>query len=360
MSRELVPPGARQSTEPPEASALLAPFQFVLPDERIARYPPEDRDGGRLLYLGDSLQHLNVSDLSGVLKPGDLLIVNDTRVMAARLRAHRSSGGAVELLLLEPGPGPVLALVRPSRKLKPGERLAVGAGYAELLEQRPGGEWLVRCDPEPEQLMEALGEMPLPPYMGRAAEAGDRSRYQTVFAREIGAVAAPTAGLHLSERLMGELSARGIDLARITLHVGIGTFRPLRPEDLVAGRLHEERFHVPQSTVDAIRACRARGGRVVAVGTTSARALESATVDSDVPRPGAGVTGLFIREGYHFRCVDALFTNFHLPGSSLLMLVCAFGGRERVMAAYAEAIARDYRFYSYGDAMLLLPDHPHR
>lgn len=276
--------------------------------------------------------------------------------MPARLMGRRATGGAVELLLLEPGPGPARALLRPSRKLKVGERLRVGEGEAELLRQLPGGEWLIRTRPEPAELMAVLGEMPLPPYLGRRAEPEDRVRYQTVYARHPGAVAAPTAGLHLTEPMLAALSARGVAVARVTLHVGIGTFRALRPEDLAAGRLHEERYEIPAETAEAIARCRARGGRVFAVGTTSCRALESAAEESGVPRPGAGVTGLFIREGYRFRCVDALFTNFHLPGSSLLMLVCAFGGRERVMTAYAEAIARGYRFYSYGDAMLLSPD----
>ncbi len=336
---------------------------YALPRELIATHPPADRDGGRLMVLrrgAGGVEHRAVGELPELLAPGDLLVVNDTRVMAARLRARRTTGGAVELLLLEPGPGPVQAMVRPGRRLKPGEVLSVqrggaAAGEVTLLERLEGGEWRVRCAPEPAALMAAAGEVPLPPYLERAEEPGDRLRYQTVYASEPGAVAAPTAGLHLSERLLAALDRRGVGLARVTLHVGPGTFRPLRPEDLQRGELHRERWQIPAATAAADAAARVRGGRVVAVGTTATRALESATPEgARVPAAGEGNTGLFIRDGYRFRCVDALLTNFHLPGSSLLMLVCAFAGRAPTMAAYREAVARSYRFYSYGDAMLLL------
>ena len=296
-----------------------------------------------------SMTHRSVRDLPELLGPGDLLVVNDTRVMHARLRGRRATGGAVEVFLLEPGPGPVKALVRPGRRLKAGETLAVGPGTVELVEKLEDGGWTVLCSPSPTALMDACGEVPLPPYLNRGPEPEDAIRYQTTFADEAGAVAAPTAGLHLSEELRQRLVERGVEFATVTLHVGIGTFRPLRQEDLDRGELHAEHYAIPQATVDAV----ARAKRVIAVGTTSTRALESAAADG-VLRAGRGVTRLFIQEGYPFRVVNGLLTNFHLPGSSLLMLVCALGGRERVKQAYAEAIDGGYRFYSYGDAMLLL------
>ncbi|MCB9743047.1 MAG: tRNA preQ1(34) S-adenosylmethionine ribosyltransferase-isomerase QueA [Alphaproteobacteria bacterium] len=335
---------------------LLPDFHFELPEAQIARFPPPERDGGRLMRLGPGEpEHLRILDLPGLLAPGDLLVVNDTRVVPARLRAQRASGGHVEALLLGVGPGPVEAMLKPARRLKAGERLGVqGGGHIELLERLPEGTWQVRTEPAPLELMERAGEMPLPPYLGRPAEASDRQRYQTVYAREPGAVAAPTAGLHLSPSLLEALEARGVGRAAVTLHVGIGTFRPLREEDLERGRLHEERYVVPAETARAVAETRARGGRVVAVGTTACRALEAASDAEGVLRPGSAVTDLFIREGYRFRCVDGLLTNFHLPGSSLLMLVAALAGRQRVLSAYAEAIRLGYRFYSYGDAMLLL------
>lgn len=304
--------------------------------------------------------HRQVLELPELLQPGDLLVVNNTRVLSARLQLQRGGGGRAEALLLDPGPGPVRALLRPSKRLRPGEALGVvGADGARVgllrpLERLSDGEWRVETEPAPLALMAAAGELPLPPYLGRRAEAADQERYQTVFASAPGAVAAPTAGLHLSERVLAALAARGIGVAQLTLHVGLGTFRPLREEDLRAGRLHEERYEIPAATAEAVRACHARGGRVVAVGTTSLRALESAAGPDRAPRPGPGATDLFIREGYTLRCADGLLTNFHLPGTSLLLLVCALGGRARVLAAYREAVSLGYRFYSYGDAMLLL------
>jgi S-adenosylmethionine:tRNA ribosyltransferase-isomerase len=204
--------------------------------------------------------------------------------------------------------------------------------------------------------MEAHGAMPLPPYLKRPAEASDRQRYQTIFADQPGAVAAPTAGLHLTERLLADLEQQGVGLARITLHVGMGTFRPLRPIDMERGELHPEWYRMPRETVEAVERCRSAGGRVIAIGTTTVRTLEAATAEgSRLPREGEGVTRLFLREGHRFRCIDGLVTNFHLPRTSLLMLVCAFAGREKVLSAYGHAVSRGYRFYSYGDAMLLLP-----
>lgn len=319
---------------------------YELPPGLVATHPPERRDGGRLLVLDEGLRHRTVCDLAALLGPGDLLVVNDTRVDHARLLARRATGGRVEVFLL----GEHRAMCRPARKLRRGEVLRVGErGVIELI-GRDEEFFEVRCEPSAEVLMAEHGEVPLPPYLGRPAEPADRERYQTVFAEHPGAVAAPTAGLHLSEDVLAQLADRQVDLARVTLHVGAGTFRNLRPEDLERGELHPERFVVPEETADKVNSCR---GRVVAVGTTVTRTLESACVDG-VLRATSGVTRLLIRPGHSFRLVDALLTNFHLPRSSLLLLVCAFGGRERVLRAYAEAIRHAYRFYSYGDAMLLL------
>ena len=335
----------------------MTPFSFELPRELIAQHPPSERDGGRLLWVrsDDTLQHRRVIELAELLAPGDLLVVNDTRVMRARLTAHRATGGRVEVLLLEPGPERARALVRPGRRLKSGEELRLGDDRLRLADRHDDGSWTVEGSRALSELMSAHGALPLPPYIERPDDEADAARYQTVFADSLGAAAAPTAGLHLSPRVLDQLGRRGVDVARITLHVGLGTFRPLREEDLARGELHPEWYRVPEETAGAISACRARGGRVVAVGTTSCRALESATPDGQrVPAAGEGVTRLFLREGDPTRCVDGLLTNFHLPGTSLLHLVCALGGRERLERAYEAAVTERYRFYSYGDAMLLL------
>ncbi len=334
----------------------LAQYDYVLPEDRIARHPPEERDGGRLLVVGPPLSHRRITDLPELVRPGDLVVVNDTRVLPARVPARRATGGAVEVLFLgAPTRDGATVLCRPGRRLQAGETLVVGDGRVTLEQALPRGRWRVSTDPEPLTLMHAHGQVPLPPYLGRDAEAADLVRYQTVYAREPGAVAAPTAGLHLSERLITSLEDQGVRLARVTLHVGAGTFRPLAQGDLDAGRLHTEAYEVPEETVAAIRATRDRGGRVVAIGTTAARALESATAEGGdgVPCPGPSETALFIRPGYAFRCIDALVTNFHLPRSSLLVLVSAIAGRECILAAYRSAVAEGYRFYSYGDAMFL-------
>ncbi len=356
------PPDRPEAASPPAADPL-APYDYDLPPDRIARAPAERREAARLLVLGGSgLADRRVVDLPDLLEPGDLLLANDTRVMRARLRARRATGGRVELLLLEPGEGSrARAMARPGRRLKAGEVLDVlgeagPAGRARLEARHPDGTWTVACDPLPTELMARAGHVPLPPYIDRPDGALDRERYQTVFAGPLGAVAAPTAGLHLGRELLDALARRGVGFATVTLHVGPGTFRNLRPEDLARGVLHEEPYTVPPATAEAIAATRRRGGRVVAVGTTSTRTLESAAAPDGTVRAGSGRTGLFIRPGHRFRVVDALLTNFHLPRSSLLMLVAAFAGRERVLAAYRHAVARGYRFYSYGDAMLLLPD----
>lgn len=338
----------------------LDPFDYALPDEAIARYPAARREDARLLVLtGPGLATRRIADLPDLLEPGSLLVVNDTAVMPARLSLRRASGGAVEALLLAPGPGRVPAMVRPGGRLREGEVLTLAPPCPELPEARvvlrarlASGDWEVEVHPDPATVMQRAGHMPLPPYLGRADELEDRRRYQTVYAGPPGAVAAPTAGLHLTDALLAELADRGVGLARVTLHVGPGTFRKLRGEELDLGLLHAEPYWIPEETVDAVARTRARGGAVVAVGTTAVRALESAAQEGTL-RAGSGTTRLFIREGHPWRVVDRMLTNFHLPRSSLLMLVSAFGGHARVMRAYETAVREGLRFYSYGDAMLL-------
>ncbi len=344
----------------------LEDLDYDLPADRIAAEPLADRAAARLLVLcreAGGVAHHHVRDLPALLDPGDLLVLNDTRVLPARVGARRRSGGRVELTFLEPLPdakGAWEALARAGGRLQPGEALA-GPGGVRLVLLQPAGEgrWGVRVEGlAVEDLLARHGRPPLPPYIGRAPgdlrEALDRERYQTVYAREPGAVAAPTAGLHFTAGLLAALADRGVGHAFVTLHVGLGTFAPVRVADLDEHPMHAERFCVPAATAAAVRAARERGGRVVAVGTTVVRALEAAVGPDGVPGPAKGRTRLLIQPGWPFRAVDALLTNFHLPRSTLLALVCALGGRERVLAAYAEAIGQGYRFYSYGDAMLLL------
>ncbi|MGZ6125051.1 MAG: tRNA preQ1(34) S-adenosylmethionine ribosyltransferase-isomerase QueA [Myxococcales bacterium] len=327
-------------------------FDYPLPQELIAQEPLPERDGARLLVLprrSGPLEHRRVRELPELLAPGDLLVVNDARVIPARLFGRKEgSGGKVELLLVEPLPGgDWLALGQASKPLRPGSRVEVQGTAIEILEAREGGELVVRLPIGGEALwsfLDRAGEIPLPPYIRRDPGEIDRERYQTVFARERGAVAAPTAGLHFTPALLAALGARGIALARITLHVGPGTFLPVRVRRVEDHRMHSERYFVPEETASAIASAR----RVVAVGTTALRTLEASG-----GRPGPGATDLFVTPGYEFRVVDALFTNFHLPKSTLLMLVAAFAGLDRIKAAYTEAIARRYRFFSYGDAMLI-------
>lgn len=286
-----------------------------------------------------------------------MLVANDTRVMAARLFGRRATGGRVELLVLEAVSGPVRVLARPARKLKVGEQVQLdGGGAATIL--GPGdapGQLLVQFDAPVDQVLEQQGQMPLPPYLGRAGEADDRERYQTVYAGPLGAAAAPTAGLHFTRELIDRLGELGVGFATVTLHVGLGTFRPLTDVDIARGTLHSEVYSVPETTAELLREARTQGGRVIAVGTTSARTLEAATPYGEVsPCAGSGVTDIFVRPPYDFRSLDGLITNFHLPRSSLLMLVAALCGRDRLFSAYSEAVTQGYRFYSYGDAMLLL------
>ena len=338
----------------------LSDFDYVLPPELIAQAPLEQRTQSRLLCTDDEgLSHRVFADLVHYLRRGDLLVLNDIRVIPARLHAVKDSGGRAEVFL-ERVEGDHLALcqVRVSKPLKTGR-------YLTLLDQqgdecpigvevlgREADCYRLRFSEAVYAVLERFGEVPLPPYIDRAPQPQDRIRYQTVFAEQPGAVAAPTAGLHFDAGLLDKLAEKGIESTCITLHVGAGTFQPVRSEDLSQHRMHAERVCVNQESVRKIREAKARGGRVVAVGTTVVRALESAAGSGEL-LPFAGETRLFVTPGFQFRVVDLLITNFHLPQSSLLMLVSAFGGHTQVMAAYREAIAKRYRFFSYGDAMLL-------
>jgi S-adenosylmethionine:tRNA ribosyltransferase-isomerase len=334
-------------------------FDYELPTGAIAQHPAP-RGDSRLLALDRAgpERHRRVRDLPALLAPGDLLVVNDTRVIPARLFGRRSGaaagGGRVEILLVERlGEREWEALARPGRRVRPGTRIEFETGLAaEVVATAEGGRRRLRFSEPVEGHLDRLGHVPLPPYIERPDEAADRERYQTIFARHPGAVAAPTAGLHFSEELLRDLAAGGIERAAVTLHVGIGTFRPVTAERIVEHRMDRERYEVPAETAAAIGRTRARGGRVVAVGTTVVRTLEAAALATGEVGAGAGATDLFITPGFRFQVVDVLLTNFHLPRSTLLMLVAAFAGSERTLAAYAEAIREGYRFYSYGDAML--------
>jgi S-adenosylmethionine:tRNA ribosyltransferase-isomerase len=341
----------------------LSDFDYQLPDELIAQEPADPRDASRLLLVsrhGGPLSHRRFADLPEILRAGDLLVMNDTQVIPARLLGQKESGGRCEVLLVEPlGPpgGPRWrAMGQSSKALRPGGRLAFGRLSAHVEEAEGEGFFVLRFDAAGPELAEALareGQVPLPPYIRRAPTAADRERYQTVLARVPGSAAAPTAGLHFTRDLLARLEARCVRWTTVTLHVGPGTFLPVRTQDLALHRMHEERFEVTEAAAAAFSACRLEGGRVVAVGTTAVRTLESA-FEGDGLRAGPGRTSLFIRPGHLFRAVDALLTNFHLPRSTLLMLACAFGGRERILGAYRQAAAGGYRFFSYGDAMLVL------
>jgi S-adenosylmethionine:tRNA ribosyltransferase-isomerase len=361
--------------EPPLVSSL-ADFDFELPPEQIAQAPLSRRDASRLLAIdraSGAWRHREFSALDELLRPGDLVVLNDARVIPARLLGRKAaSGGRVELLVVRPAASEASAaalagaveasewvcLGQASKGLKEGARIELEAGLqAEVLASAGGGEYRVRFTAPAGSgsfaaALERAGKLPLPPYIEREPSAEDASRYQTVYARAAGSVAAPTAGLHFTEERLRALETRGVSLARLTLDVGPGTFLPVREDlDISAHKMHPERYFVPEETVAAVRAARSRGGRVVAVGTTVVRTLEAATDASGELRAGAGETALFIRPGFEFRQVNALLTNFHLPKSTLIMLVSAFLGRERTLAAYREAVAQGYRFFSYGDAM---------
>ncbi|WP_260294485.1 tRNA preQ1(34) S-adenosylmethionine ribosyltransferase-isomerase QueA [Sedimenticola hydrogenitrophicus] len=332
-------------------------FHYDLPDELIAQFPTGNRQDSRLLHLPGGTEapvdRLFV-DLPSLLQPGDLLVFNDTRVMRARLFGRKASGGRVELLIervLEPGLG--LAHIRASKSPKAGSRILLeGGGELEVRGRQEDLFVIASHDADLHELMRRSGHMPLPPYICRDDEALDEERYQTVYSDREGAVAAPTAGLHFDHDMLQRLDAMGIERACVTLHVGAGTFRPVRVDRLEAHVMHSEYAEVSPEVCARVRAARARGNRVVAVGTTSVRSLESASREGEI-QPFCGDTRLFITPGYRFRRVDALVTNFHLPESTLLMLVAAFSGYERIMAAYRHAVARRYRFFSYGDAMFL-------
>ncbi|MDK8265325.1 tRNA preQ1(34) S-adenosylmethionine ribosyltransferase-isomerase QueA [Pseudomonas oryzihabitans] len=334
----------------------VADFHFDLPESLIARHPLAERRGSRLLVLdvpSGELSHRHFADLLGYLRPGDLMVFNDTRVIPARLFGQKASGGKLEVLVERVlDEERVLAHVRSSKSPKPGSRILIdGGAEAEMVARHEALFELKFAEPVL-PLLERVGHMPLPPYIDRPDEAEDRERYQTVYARNAGAVAAPTAGLHFDEPLLDAIRAKGVTTAFVTLHVGAGTFQPVRVEKIEDHHMHREWLQVDQAVVDAVAACRARGGRVVAVGTTSVRSLESAARDGEL-KAFAGETDIFLYPGRPFHVVDALVTNFHLPESTLLMLVSAFAGYRETMAAYATAVAEGYRFFSYGDAMFI-------
>ena len=330
----------------------VAEFDYELPEELIAQAPLPERDASRLLLLprrSGALQHRTIRELPGLLSPGDLLVVNDARVIPARLHGRKQgTGGKVELLLVEPlGGADWLALGQSSKPLREGARVEVLGSSIEIVRVREGGELVVRLPLDGDDLwrfLDEAGELPLPPYIRHAPGPADRERYQTIFARERGAVAAPTAGLHFTPALVEALRAQSIPVVPITLQVGPGTFLPVRVQRTEDHRMHRERYFVPEESARAI----ARAGRVIAVGTTALRTLEASE-----GRAGPGSTDLFISPGYQFRAIDGLLTNFHLPRSTLLMLVAAFAGLDRIREAYREAIREQYRFFSYGDAMLI-------
>jgi S-adenosylmethionine:tRNA ribosyltransferase-isomerase len=359
------------------ASLRTDEFDFVLPERLIAQHPPARRGASCLLHVcGTELHDRQFADLPGLVREHDLLVLNDTRVLKARLFGAKASGGKIEVLVERLlGEHEVLAQIRASKPPRPGGRLLLAAegalhssgvpagvplaGAGELAVTvlgREGEFYRLRFDSAEEVsvLLERYGQLPLPPYITHAAGVEDEERYQTVYACQAGAVAAPTAGLHFDDALLAAVQARGAKIAYITLHVGAGTFQPVRAENIHEHVMHSERYAIPQATVDAIQEAGARGGRVIAVGTTSLRALESAAAGGEL-QAGESETNIFIIPGYRFKVVDVLLTNFHLPRSTLLMLVCAFGGMNEMLAAYRHAVEQEYRFFSYGDAMLIEP-----
>lgn len=358
----------------------VSDFNYTLPQELIAQAPLPDRAGSRMLRLDratGSCEDCRFKDLPGLLRPGDLMVFNNTRVFPARLYGRRSGSraqqlsrqnpalrdflkGEVEVLLnrqLSEQPNEWECLVRPGRKIGIGERLYFGDQEltAEVIERSAFGERRIRFDPAPGffETVERLGHVPLPPYIARQDTADDRDRYQTVYARERGSVAAPTAGLHFTPALLDRIRSKGIDTAEITLHVGLGTFQPVRTQDVEQHRLHQESYEIAPQAAENINRALAQGRRVIAVGTTTVRTLEFVGRESGKVSPGRGAADLFIYPGFNFRIVDAMLTNFHLPQSTLLMLVCAFAGMEPTLAAYRHAVEHKYRFYSYGDCMFI-------
>ncbi|QIB49693.1 tRNA preQ1(34) S-adenosylmethionine ribosyltransferase-isomerase QueA [Pseudomonas sp. OIL-1] len=334
----------------------VSDFQFDLPDDLIAHHPLAERRGSRLLCLdgpSGELEHRQFVDLLEFLRPGDLMVFNNTRVIPARLFGRKETGGQLEILIERVLDSyRVLAHVRSSKSPKPGSRIVLdGDAQAEMLGRHDALFELAFSEPVL-PLLNRVGHMPLPPYIDRPDETADRERYQTVYAQREGAVAAPTAGLHFDNQLLEAIAEKGVETAQVTLHVGAGTFQPVRVERIEEHHMHSEWLEVSQAVVDAVNACRARGGRVVAVGTTSVRSLETAAQDGELT-PFSGDTDIFIYPGKPFHVVDALVTNFHLPESTLLMLVSAFAGYTQTMAAYRAAVSERYRFFSYGDAMFI-------
>jgi S-adenosylmethionine:tRNA ribosyltransferase-isomerase len=332
----------------------LSDFDFDLPPERIAQVPLPDRTASRLLQLdGDRVTDRRFADIVDQLAPGDLLVMNNTRVLKARFFGVKETGGQVEVLVERVlDTRTVLAQVRASKSPKPGTRIRLADAFDVTAGERAGEFFTLHFEGDVFELIEAHGRLPLPPYIEHAADEFDEQRYQTVYSKEPGAVAAPTAGLHFDQALLDRLAAKGVNIAYVTLHVGAGTFQPVRVENLNEHKMHSEWYTISQQTVDAVRAAKAAGRDVVAVGTTSLRALESASQSGEL-KAGSDDTALFITPGYKFKTVTRLITNFHLPKSTLMMLVSAFAGYDEIRKAYAHAITSEYRFFSYGDAMLL-------
>ncbi len=334
-------------------------FMYDLPEELIAQTPVEPRDHSRMMVIpmgGEEIQHRHFYDLPDYLRPGDALVINETRVIPARLLGERDNGGPAEILLLKQvGPKTWETLVKPGRRLKPGAKVHFGGGRLEavIVGDTDAGGRVVEfiCEGTLEAALDELGEMPLPPYIHEKLE--DRERYQTVYAKSEGSAAAPTAGLHFTPELMEKIKGMGIEIIPVLLHVGLGTFRPVKAEDVEDHVMHSEYYEVTEESAARIRAVRERGGRIIAVGTTSVRTLESAAETKGVLNAKSGWTNIFIKPGYEFKMVDCLITNFHLPGSTLVMLVSALLGRERTLAAYEEAVRERYRFFSFGDATLI-------
>ena len=332
----------------------LSDFDFDLPKSLIAQNPPENRTDSRLLIADDHIIDTNFSNIAEFVRPGDLLVMNNTKVIPARLFGHKASGGKIEIMIERLlSDTQVLAMIRASRAPKVGSELILDNGErAEVLSKEGGFYTLSFVTDSLIDLLEEVGHIPLPPYIERADDKEDLDRYQTVYAKHEGAVAAPTAGLHFDQTLLDSLQMQGVGLAFVTLHVGAGTFQPVKTDDITEHQMHSEYFEIDQATVDQVLATKANGGRVIAVGTTAVRSLESAARGGQL-RAAREETDIFIYPGYTFQVVDMMITNFHLPKSSLLMLVSAFIGRERMMQIYRHAIDQQYRFFSYGDAMLL-------
>lgn len=338
---------------------LISDFDYSLPDELIARHPAAERRGSRLLALADQPTDLGFAEFPGLLRAGDLLVFNNSRVIKARLAAQKESGGRAEILIerIEQDRR-VLAHVKASKSPKVGGKLLCKQGVVASVVSRKGGLYELDFSTDVMPFLDEYGEVPLPPYLARHADRSDIERYQTIYAKDPGAVAAPTAGLHFDAAMLDETLHNGVQHAWVTLHVGAGTFQSLRQSHIRDNKLHSERIVVDSACCDAVARTRAAGGRVIAVGTTSVRALESASANGTL-QSFSGETDIFILPGYKFRTVDAMLTNFHLPQSSLLMLVAAFAGKDRILSAYEHAVREKYRFFSYGDAMFLTPEKVH-